>query len=142
MPLFGLRAFFVGKGTYHTVPEQGPSYCVAHYFQEESLSAMCRFCTVNVGCGPWKDDPIGGWRLDNQCSEHKITHDVYLEYALRDKWVRACGLSDQMLGKGSPVGLATELSSARGLHRAGLGVVGWAVIDKVHHFDAFDDISA
>ena len=47
-----------------------------------------------------------------------------------------------MLGKGSPVGLATELSSARGLHRAGLGVVGWVVIDNVHHLDASVDISA
>ena len=80
--------------------------------------------------------------MDNQWSEHKITHDVYLEYALRDQMGLRMRVIRSNAGKGSPVGLATELSSARGFHRAGLGVVGWAVMDNVHHLDAFVDISA
>ena len=34
------------------------------------------------GYEPWRDYPVKGWWLDNLWSEHKLTHAVYLEYAL------------------------------------------------------------
>jgi len=34
------------------------------------------------GYEPWKDYPVKGWWLDSLWSEHKLTHDVYLRYAL------------------------------------------------------------
>ena len=30
---------------------------------------------------PWEDYPVKGWWLDNLWTEHKLSHDVYLEYS-------------------------------------------------------------
>ncbi|CAL1169740.1 unnamed protein product [Cladocopium goreaui] len=32
---------------------------------------------------PWEDYPVKGWWLDNLWTEHKLSHDVYLEYSYR-----------------------------------------------------------
>ena len=34
------------------------------------------------GYEPWRDYPVKRWRLNNLWSEHKITHDLYFEYAI------------------------------------------------------------
>ena len=82
----------------------------------------------------------GVWTTSGRSTRSLTTSTLSMPHG--SKGVCACELSDQMLEKLSPIGLATELSSARGLQTAGLGVVGWAVLDKVHQLDAFVDISA
>ena len=43
-----------------------------------------KFGTLRVktsGYIPWEDYPVKGWWLDNLWTEHKLSHDVYLEYS-------------------------------------------------------------
>jgi len=59
-----------------------------HFYVYANKIGTVRVATS--GYVPWVDYPVKGWWLDNLWTEHKLAHDVYLEYACLECSRQSC----------------------------------------------------